>query len=235
MWITISIRKWTLFGQWNLLYSNMLFFFFFFFLLKEKLHGSKIPKGYSVDEDVISQISHIKNGICYKVNRFDFPKLVSLVAGCLILSSESSSHQLEGFLTLRMSSKSCKSSSKTQKVQLATTLALKRLTWPAWPRAITDIQFIYIQSFVEETEWQNIRFVWWRLTRRAILRGLSACSRFVLSRSAGERPRPARGLIARWMRLLSRLSVSALAFVDPIRSSESQTPTDRLLFYLRAE
>lgn len=80
------------------------FLFLFFFLLKEKLHGSKIPKGYSVDKDVISQISHIKNGICYKVNRFYFPKLVSLVDVCLILSSESSSHQPEDILTLRMSS-----------------------------------------------------------------------------------------------------------------------------------
>lgn len=123
---------------------------------------------------------------------------------------------------------------KLLQVQLAATLALKRLTWPAWPRTITDIQFIYIQFLVKETEWQNIRFVWQKLTHRAILRGLSACSRFVLSRSAGERPHPARGLIARWMRLLSWLSVSALAFVDPICSSESQTPTDRLLFYLRA-
>lgn len=145
------------------------FLFLSFFLLKEKLHGSKIPKGYSVDKDVISQISHIKNGICYKVNRFYFPKLVSLVAVCLLLSSESSSHQLQGILTLRMSSGWCELPNppvvlillcapvvgtelakvllKLLQVQSATTLALKRLTWPAWPRTITDIQYIHICVF----------------------------------------------------------------------------------------
>lgn len=83
-------------------------------------------------------------------SRFYFPKLISLVAVCLLLSSESSSQQPEDILTLRMSSGCCELPNppvilmllralvvgtglvevlqKLLQVQLATTLALKRLT-----------------------------------------------------------------------------------------------------------